>query len=219
MRILCSVISIFFILNTTQSNAQGCSDAGICTMGAPHLYTGDSVKISQEKTSALNYKITQSVGLGEQNTLHLLTVAELNWKASTAIYLQLKVPYLVNIGNIATTHGIGDLSFSSTIIKNINSYSSINTFVGFKIPVNTANIKNNSKPLPMSYQTSLGTFDGVLGFVYQYKQWNFTTAYQKVLISANENSFLTSSSEWVNNADAANYFGSYKFMRGEDAIV
>lgn len=213
------LISIFFILNTIQSYAQGCSDAGVCTMGAPHLYTGDSVKVSQEKTSAINYKITQSVGLGEQNTMHLLTVAELNWKVSTAIYLQLKVPYLVNIGNIATTHGIGDLSFSSTIIKNINSHSSINTFVGFKIPVNNANIKNNSKPLPMPYQTSLGTFDGVLGFVYQYKQWNFTTAYQKVLISDNENSFLASSSEWVNNADAAKYFGSYKFMRGDDAIL
>lgn len=219
MRILCSLFSIFFFLNTIQTKAQGCSDAGVCTMGAPHLYTGDSLNKTEEKTSSINYKITQSVGLGEQNTLHLLSVAELNWKVNSAIYLQLKVPYLVNLGNLANTNRVGDLSVSSTIYKKINDRSSINTIVGFKIPVNNSNIKTDAKPLPMPYQTSLGTFDGILGFVYQYKQWNFTTAYQKVLISTNENSFLASSAEWINNADAAKYFGSYKLMRADDAIL
>jgi hypothetical protein len=219
MKIRILLFSIFLFLYSTQTKAQGCSDAGVCTMGAPHLYTGDSVNTTNEKTSSINYKATQSIGFGEQNTLHLLTVAELNWKINQAIYLQLKLPYLVNIGNLANTHGIGDLSLSSTIYKEINERSSINTIIGFKIPVNNSNLSDKGKALPMPYQTSLGTFDGILGFVYQYKQWNFTTAYQKVLISANENSFLANSSDWVNNADAANYFGSYKFFRGDDAIL
>lgn len=219
MKIRILLFSFFLFHYSTHTIAQGCSDAGVCTMGAPHLYTGDSVNTSNEKVSSINYKVTQSVGLGEQNTLHLLSVAELNWKLNTAIYLQLKLPYLVNIGNLANTNGIGDLSLSTTIFKKINSNSALNTIIGFKIPVNNSNLSNNRKALPMPYQTSLGTFDGILGFVYQYKQWNFSTAYQKVLISSNENSFLASSADWVTNADAANYFGSYKFFRGDDAIL
>ncbi len=219
MHIRFLLFSIFSFLYSAQTIAQGCSDAGVCTMGAPHLYTGDSVNTSNEKISSINYKVTQSIGLGEQNTLHLVSVAELNWKINPAIYLQLKLPYLVNIGNLANTNGIGDLSLSSTIYKEINERSSISTIIGFKIPVNNSNLSDEGKALPMPYQTSLGTFDGILGFVYQYKQWNFTTAYQKVLISSNENSFLASSADWLNNADAANYFGSYKFFRGDDAIL
>ncbi len=219
MHIRFLLFSIFLFLYSAQTIAQGCSDAGVCTMGAPHLYTGDSVNTSNEKISSINYKVTQSIGLGEQNTLHFVGVAELNWKINPAIYLQLKLPYLVNIGNLANTNGIGDLSLSSTIYKEINERSSISTIIGFKIPVNNSNLSDKGKALPMPYQTSLGTFDGILGFVYQYKQWNFTTAYQKVLISSNENSFLASSADWVNNADAANYFGSYKFFRGDDAIL
>ncbi len=219
MKIRFLLFSIFLFLYSIQTIAQGCSDAGVCTMGAPHLYTGDSLKTTIEKTSSINFKISQSVGLGEQNTLHLVSAAELNWKVNTAIYLQLKVPYLVNLGNIANTNGIGDLSLSTTIYKKINERSSINTIIGFKIPVNNSNLSDKGKALPMPYQTSLGTFDGILGFVYQYKQWNFTTAYQKVLISSNENSFLASSADWLNNADAANYFGSYKLFRGDDAIL
>lgn len=219
MRILCSLFSFFFFLNTVQTYAQGCSDAGVCTMGAVHVSEEDSTNASPAKTSKLNFKLAQSIGLGEQNTLHLQSIAELNWAISPVFYLQVKLPYLINIGNLASTQGIGDLSISATIFKKINSLSSINTIIGFKVPVNNANTAVDAKPLPMPYQTSLGTFDGILGFVYQYKQWNLTTGYQKVLSSNNENSFLANSPAWINNADAAKYFGSYKFFRGDDAIL
>jgi hypothetical protein len=226
MKICSPLFSIFFFLFSNSlflfsnnSNAQGCSDAGVCTMGAPHLYTGDSTQASSLEPSVLNYKLSQSIGLGEQSTIHLLSVAELNWKISDALYAQVKLPYLFNIGNLATTHGLGDVSLSATIVKRINSYSAFNSIVGFKIPLNNSNQKIDAKPLPMPYQTSLGTFDGILGFVYQYKNWNFTTAYQKVLISNNENSFLANSADWINNADANKYFASYNFVRGDDAIL
>jgi hypothetical protein len=219
MKIRLLLFSIFLILFSKYSNAQGCSDAGVCTMGAPHVYTGDSTQVSHTEASAISYKLSQSIGLGEQSTLHLLTAAELNWKITDALYAQVKLPYLLNIGNLATTQGLGDVSLSATVIKRINSYSSFNSIIGFKIPLNNSNLKMDGKALPMPYQTSLGTFDGILGFVYQYKNWNFSTAYQKVLISNNENSFLANSADWINNSDASKYFASYNFVRGDDAIL
>lgn len=218
MRILSLLLSLPFLLFVNKSMSQGCSDAGVCTMGAIHAYSNDSSEVKTEATSILTYKISQSVGLGEQSTIHLLSVAELNAVVNPNIFLQVKIPYLINIGNLANTQGVGDISLSATISKRVRTNSTFNTIFGFKIPLNNSNLSIDSKALPMPYQTSLGTFDAILGFVYQYKQWSFTTAYQKVLSSNNENAFNPNPLIW-NNTDALKYFNSNKFDRGDDAIL
>ena len=194
-----------------QVKSQGCSDAGLCTIGA--------LQPQQPSDTTLKYnlKLGFSYGQGEQGTTIFQTIPEFEFSFLNNNSIQLKVPYSVINGNLGNNNGVGDITFSTTqtIVKNNNL--KFNITVGAKIATGKSDAAINNLPLPMPYQTSLGTNDIILGTSLQYKKWNLALGFQGVLSNKNENTFLKR--KYTSNADAQKYFESNFLNRGNDALL
>ena len=92
-----------------------------------------------------------------------------------------------------------------------------NITAGTKIATGKSDAAENNLPLPMPYQTGLGTYDLILGTSLKYSNWNFGLGFQAVLSNKNENQF--SRNAWTTNPDAQKYFESIFLNRGNDALL
>ena len=111
--------------------------------------------------------------------------------------MQLKVPIAFINGNIGSNNGVGDISFSITQTLKKTEKIKFNITVGTKIATGKSDATKNNLPLPMPYQTSLGTHDLILGTSLKYLNWNFGLGFQAVLANKNENKFLRNA--WTTN--------------------
>lgn len=193
------------------TRAQGCSDAGFCTIGA--LQQKEKPDTAFKHTA----KLSISYGFGEQGTVILQAIPEVDLSFFKNNSIQIKIPYSFINGNLGNTNGIGDFTFSTTQTLNQKEYSKLNVTLGTKIATGNADLEVNNLSLPMPYQVSLGTYDLIIGISYQYKKWNFSTGYQRVLLNENKNRFLRS--YWQDNSEAQNYFESNLLNRGDDALL
>lgn len=173
--------------------AQGCSDAGFCTMGA--------MKPDQNYNKRVTIKL-RSIEFNFYRGTSLLTPViyatnvDFNLAITDKSSLQIKVPYQWIEGSLGTNAGIGDISLSYT--KNLKTYSrwSLNGTLGAKIPTNDANATINNEftngqatPLHMYYQTSLGSYDGIAGVSLINEKWLFATGIQ-IAFTENGNEFI-----------------------------
>ena len=198
---------------------QGCSDAGICTLGS---------SLKKDQTfDRFSFAINQSLGSGEQKVNVYNTQIEISKSVFKKAQIQLKLPYIFTQGNLAKTQGLGDISASFTYQSYQKNDWSINYTFGFKLGVNAADKAfeiqlpaNNSMmmALPMVYQTSLGTHDILLGADARYKSvWRFALGFQMPLVQINKNNFESSLAQYTPNTSA--YFTSNKLMRRPDALL
>lgn len=199
------VIFLGFIPNLI---SQGCSDAGMCTVAGLSSGFDDDTKSNIVRLSSI-------FGLGEQNVFH----AELELSAEYSTFknqsIQVKIPYRTTIGNLGTVSGLGDMviSLNQKLVTFENGW--LSAVAGIKIPTNDANKSLNGNPLPMAYQTSLGTYDMIIGLGGYYKKWHFSAGYQHSF-GRNENKFLhrDDNPEYFNN-----YQESYHLKRADDIIL
>ncbi len=199
------LITISFIFNATYS--QGCSDAGACSVESLNF---DSPEINSDKH--LNLNIEQSFGLGEKFVFISQTTAGIQYKLSRQTLLEMRVPFMYINGNMGSTSGVGDvlLSLNQRIVSNEKHI--LSAIIGSRIKTNDANKSFNNNPLPMAYQTSLGTYDIILGAYYRHSMWDFYLAYQHSF-NRNENSYLHPLNE---SNDSKLYYESNKLKRGDD---
>ncbi|MEO5569630.1 MAG: hypothetical protein ABIT08_16170 [Bacteroidia bacterium] len=204
------LILLAFITIHHHAKSQGCSDAGFCSIGALQPQQ------LNDTTFKNNFKLALSYGQGEQGVTIFQTIPEFEFSFFKNNSIQIKVPYSVINGNLGNNNGVGDISFSitQTLVKRNNL--KFNITAGTKIATGKSDAENNNLPLPMPYQTSLGTYDIILGTSLQYLKWNWGLGYQGVLSNKNENKFLHSA--YTNNADAQKYFESNFLDRGNDAL-
>ncbi|MEP2025668.1 MAG: hypothetical protein ABJH98_17360 [Reichenbachiella sp.] len=206
--------------------AQGCSDAGFCTMGAmkPDQAYNKKVKLKL-RTIELSYYY------GETTTSPIIQVANLDASFSITQNLgfQIKVPYQWVNGNFDNTSGMGDISLSATQRLKSTEKFDLNATLGMKIPSNDANIKDSGSKnpaakglsLPMYYQTSLGSFDFVAGASMISSKWLFATGVQMAL-TANENNFWRGEWQPPVYPDAEyvlTYDNATKLKRGTDIML
>ncbi len=213
MRIL-AFLSLVLLSSTT--HAQGCSDAGFCTMGA--------MKPDQSFTRRVNFKLRSIEFSFYRGTSTLSPViysatADLNFGISDKLGFQVKLPYQWVTGRFANTQGIGDISLSLTQNLVRNEQMDINFTVGGKIPTNNSTLTSeNGLVLPMYYQTSLGSYDVIAGISMLTSKWLLAFGYQQAL-TTNDNSFRYG--EWVRFGDRE-YLSSYDvgvgLKRGSDIM-
>lgn len=213
------------VLAGRQVNAQGCSDAGFCTMGAmkPDQSYNKQVKLKL-RTIELSYYY------GESTTSPIIQVANLDASFSITQNLgfQIKVPYQWVEGNFDNTSGMGDISLSATQRLKSTEKFDLNATLGMKIPSNDANLKDSGSKnpeakglsLPMYYQTSLGSYDLVAGASMISSKWLFATGIQMAL-TANENDFWRG--EWQppvypDSEYVLTYDNATKLKRGTDVM-
>jgi hypothetical protein len=196
---------------------QGCSDAGFCTMGA--------MKPDQPFNKKIDFRL-RSMELSFYRGTTLLTptiyvaTADMSFSLSAKTTFQLKVPFQAVSGSLGKTSGLGDLSVCFT--RNIRSSEKfdINLTVGGKIATNNSNLKEEDRPLPMYYQTSLGTYDLITGISLVSPKWLLATGIQHPL-NRNNNDFLWS--RWANSGHSEEYIAKYAqakdLKRGTDVMI
>lgn len=210
---------IFILFVQVAAHAQGCSDAGFCTMGAmkPDQPFNKKVPVKLRSMELSFYRGTTTI-------TPIIYVATLD--ASFNIFsdknsFQVKVPFQATDGNFGGASSLGDISLCFTRNVFTSEKYDINISVGSKIPSNDSNLKVDGRSLPMYYQTSLGTYDFITGVSLISRKWLFATGIQHPF-NQNNNQFRWSewnppvypSPEYVREYDKA-----FKLKRGTDVML
>ncbi len=207
------LISLWFF----SASAQGCSDAGFCTMGAmkPDQNYNKRIDFKLRSISIQYYrgKTTLSPVIDAITLDAVIAVGELS-------SIQFKVPYQRVEGDLGSVEGWGDISLSFTRRLIAKDQFSISGTLGGKIPTNKSRATDSEGlALPMYYQTSLGSYDVVAGLSLLSKKWLVAVGYQQAL-TRNENDF--NYGEWVTWQDKE-YLGGYDvgigLLRGIDLML
>lgn len=218
---------LLIFIQASRLHAQGCSDAGFCTMGAMRP-NQNAPGGSMLKLRSLEF--SQYVGRTEFKDYIIAYQADFNFTIGKKIGAQIKIPYMMINGPLAKTKGFGDVSVSAS--RGIAEWGNwqLSTTVGFKFPVriveepfkkdvNYSNyVSDEGKPLPMYYQSSLGTFDIVWGASVRNKNWMFATGLQ-YSVNRNDNMFLWG--PWRSSQDsiiALEYPRAKELKRGFDIM-
>jgi hypothetical protein len=161
-------------------NAQGCSDAGLCTIDAFKPDAGSTAQLTKNKLG-----LGFSVGAADYNISAYSGYLGYKRFLGQRISIDAKLTFLAQNGNDISVGGPGD------IFTNINYQLSqaFSLTAGVKIPLSKADRELDGLPLPMDYQSSLGTFDLLAGIRYNSQKWQMALAVQ-IPLAQNENHFF-----------------------------
>ena len=190
------------------AQAQGCSDAGFCTVG--DLAHGSS---HEEK-----YKLTFAtpMGRGDGGVLVVTPGVQLDMSLSERTSLQARVTGNFASGTLASVGGLGDVFLSGSFRAPLGSSFGFSGTLGVKLPLSDGGLSVSDGPLPMQYQSSLGTVDAVVGTTLTYSGWGLSLGLQVPLTGENNNGFLPSL--WT-SPDALSYPPTNQFNRQSDLLV
>ena len=213
MKIICGVFFFISLLSARTLFAQGCSDAGVCTI---HSIKNNAT--ANQSAEARKNEITIGVGFGkgEKSTNNYSGHFEYTRNLTKKLSVTGKVNYAAISGELANTNGPGDLFLSISNSFDVKRKWQKSFTAGLKIPFNSANKMMNNISLPMPYQTSLGTTDLLLAINYSRKSAGITLAFQQPLNSTNKNKFLTS--DYPLGHPAIEYLSTNEFSRKADLV-
>lgn len=204
----------------SESKAQGCSDAGFCSVGALKSESTDS-------TTDLRNKLGITLAFGEgDNDIFIFTPAlfyERQIHPKWTIQTKLTANYAK--GSLGEAFGLGDLIQSISYEKKFTKKVFINYTVGVKFPLNNSNQNQNQngRSLPMTYQSSLGTLDLIAGVVLKIDRFKASFGMQVPVSnlyatdkSKSANGFIRS--EWDSTLSDA-YPSTNGFRRSPDMLL
>ena len=173
-----SVFLIVIIFITEKTYAQGCSDAGVCTLHSiKNNAEGHDTKDGKKNDVSVGF----AYGKGERSTNNYTGYLEYTRSLSTRTSLTGRVSYSAISGELANTSGPGDLFLSFNHAFDVKKKWQKSFVVGVKLPFDGSDIVENGIHLPMPYQTSLGTIDLVIALNYNQKNFGATLALQQPL--------------------------------------
>lgn len=123
-------------------------------------------------------------------------------------------------GRLGESQGFGDIAFS--ISRNVfnNEKVQVSLTLGGKVATGNANqAVIDDRPLPLFYQSSLGSNDIIFGGSVRTRRWMFAAGYQQPL-NATRNTFMPEM--WADtdkSEDAKLYFANNRFLRGTDLMM
>lgn len=205
------VFCLFLTFTVFNVYSQGCSDAGFCTIG--------NLK-SQSHNDSVNYKqrisLILPVGRGDEDVFIFTPAIQFDNQLSGGWSIQAKLTANYASGNLGNATGLGDLFLAGTYaIQNDKPWKTSVT-IGTKLYLNTGNLKEDGKSLPMQYQSSLGTIDLITGFSLSHTSWQFSAGWQQPLSGINRNNFLP---VYWGTAEANTYPPSNDFNRKGDVLL
>jgi hypothetical protein len=218
-----ALFSILYFLFISSADAQGCSDAGFCTMGAmkPDQHFSKKINLKLRTMELSFYRGTTTM-----SPIIYSTTLDLNFSLNSRNTFQVKLPYQWVEGTLANTKGIGDISLCFT--RNLLSKEeiSLNFSLGGKIKTNDSDKTtfdsklNRDLPLPMYYQTSLGTYDAIAGLSLISRKWLLATGIQ-IPFNENKNKFVWGA--WTGSNEDQLYIEQYsranQLQRGIDVML
>lgn len=199
-KLFSKVLAIFalFLIFSKQTNAQGCSDAGLCSIGPMK-----SSEFFDETPTHGELRFRPSYGLGEKAVSIISMQLEGDYNIKDLVYFQFQLPYTFTTGQLGNANGLGDLTLSLSVPVFRNEKVTTTLFGGTKLPFQDGNAMYNGEPLPMVYQPSLGTYDVLGGIAVTVDQLLFSVGYQQPL-TQNENTYVETGNDpdneyWTTN--------------------
>jgi hypothetical protein len=194
--------------------AQGCSDAGFCTAGSIKPGSSNSEKMQNSVGISLGF------GIGEQGTTIFTPQLEPQMRVNDRSLVQIKIPFVQVNGDLGKVSGLGDVILSYSYLWDTTGKLPLMLTVGTRIATGTASQRANNIPLPMPYQTSLGTTDLILGARLGLKKgFSISFAYQQPLFNRNQNGFDSTAFKAFKLEDSENYFLSSELKRKGDVLL
>jgi len=213
---ICFAAGLTYFSTGHDATAQGCSDAGFCTMGAmkPDQPYNKKLELRLRSVELSFYRGTTPL-----TPIVYVATTDFNFSLNTKTTFQIKLPFQAVSGQLANTSGLGDISLCATRKVHTSERFDINLSFGGKIPTNNASKDVDGLPLPMYYQTSLGTFDLIAGISLISRNWLLATGIQHPL-NKNENEFLWEA--WKGSSEQsyiARYNQARHLKRGTDIML
>ncbi len=212
------VLLVVLATITSTLLGQGCSDAGFCTMGAMKPDQPFSKKIAF-KLRAMDLNFYR--GTTNLTPIIYVATADMSFSINNKNSIQVKLPYQAITGRLANTSGMGDVSLCYTRNIYTSDQFDLNLSLGGKIRSNKSDKKSEEGfPLPMYYQTSLGTYDLISGISLINRKWLLATGIQ-IPLNQNSNQFLWGG--WNNSTESKSYIEKYakakELKRGIDVMI
>jgi hypothetical protein len=196
---------IFFIAVNWHAYAQGCSDAGFCTL--PGLKPK-----ADTTTYTYTLKVGSNIGGADNNISVWGTYAELSARLRAKVQVHAKVSTLAQSGNGISVNGFSDVYLN----VGYQPTSKLSFLLGSKIPLTNGNKRRDNLPLPMDYQASLGTFDVIAGVSYSINNWQLMWALQQP-VTQNENQFVAD--DYPLESALRNFQTTNNYTRKGDMLV
>jgi hypothetical protein len=204
------ILLFILFISGSKTCAQGCSDAGFCTIG--------TLKAEQAGDATTNQKLTLllPIGVGDEHVFVFTPGIQYDNQLSEQWAVQVRFTANYTNGNLGTAAGLGDLFLAGVYsFKKKKSWTTSIT-LGTKILMNPGNLKEDGKSLPMQYQSSLGTVDLIAGVSVTNQSLQFSFGWQQPLSGINRNNFLPA--YWDIPA-ASNYPPTNDFKRRGDVLL
>lgn len=201
------IATILFAYGASYSYGQGCSDAGFCTINSFKPNSADSTEVlnNQLKFGAFYGKADNSISV-YGNYL------EYNRQLSKKFGLDAKLTTIAQNGNGISAFGLSDIFVNA----NYKASEKVKLTLGAKLPLSNASKTYDNLPLPMDYQSSLGTFDLIFGIGYEIKKIQFVAAIQQPL-TQNDNQFIATN--YPINSELRTFQSTNKFERSGDVLL
>jgi len=206
-----TLLIILTILTAAQSaSAQGCSDAGFCSIG--------SFKHQQSDESSSRHKlgIQFSNGIGDESVYVFTPAIQYDLRLNNHWAIQAKLTANYANGNLGSAFAPGDIILTGSKTFPLDKKWKLIGTIGSKLPLSSSNLKSNGRSLPMQYQSSLGTVDLIAGLSAVQQKWSFSIAYQQPLTGTNGNNFLHV--YFNNSSEALKYPPGNDFNRKGDLL-
>ncbi|MFC2150362.1 hypothetical protein ACFLQV_02545 [Calditrichota bacterium] len=209
MRFLITIFAILCALSIPPSDAlaQGCSDAGMCTLNGMQ---GTSSEFDQAYLNQFSIGLGYGRGANELNVFNQsLTYTR---TITDGLLLGSKLTFASINGDLGDNNGLGDLYIDARL----QMHSQLSFMVALKLPLDKADATEMLLPLPMDYQTSLGTTDLILGIGITHRKWHLNLGWQQPLSGANDNGF---DPVYYLDPAAGNYLPTNQFRRQGDLLA
>lgn len=177
-----TLIIFVVILSSTWSFSQGCSDAGICSVG--HAFD------PSEKVLKNSVEVAAIFGAGEADVTYFSPFITYTRRINDKLSLSTKVTFSSASGSFGTRANFGDGYLVGNYLFKEKGNKQWSVLLGWKFPFTSSNLKINDYSLPLDYQASLGTFDLFLGTNFKYKRLDFNAAVQIPVFNNNKNSYF-----------------------------
>ena len=201
-----TLLTLLIIILPYYLLAQGCSDAGVCTINSFKPNNNDSLSVYKNQVKA-----GISYGIADNSIYVVGSYLEYNRTINNRLSFDLKLTTLIQNGNDISSIGFSDIYINGSY----KTFKKTGITLGLKIPLNDASAMFDGLPLPMDYQSSLGTFDLIIGISQEIKKLQLALALQQPL-SQNNNAFF--SDLYPEGSPLRNIQSTNKFIRSGDLI-
>ena len=184
-------IALLCVLLVRCAFAQGCSDAGLCTL--PVLKPNPD-SVLTDASPANRVLIGSTYGQGNHEITVFTPYIGYEHMLSRNFGASARVTFTAADGELGSHSGLGDLFLNG--IYQAGGQTSFT--LGVKVPLSTPDAAANSVILPMDYQSSLGTLDLLAGISHSHDAFAFSAGWQQPLTAEVESAF----GKYTRQADA-----------------